>query len=100
MSLKLFCEQMLHVCGPDRPSEAKTASHFTFNQNIGLQAIAQEGKAVSKVVHAPPPSVRTRGSFSVLRLQRAQLDNCVARRNLERMQLRNWPININKKKVR
>ncbi|MED6247571.1 hypothetical protein ATANTOWER_007959 [Ataeniobius toweri] len=51
-SLKLFCEHMLYVCGPEGPNEAKTTSGFAFNQNIRLQAVAQEGRAVSRVACA------------------------------------------------
>ncbi|MEQ2191884.1 hypothetical protein XENOCAPTIV_003889 [Xenoophorus captivus] len=49
---------LLETC---RGCEAKTTSCFKFDQNIGLQAIAQEGRAVSRVAHALL-SVLTRGS--------------------------------------
>ncbi|MEQ2231307.1 hypothetical protein ILYODFUR_038187 [Ilyodon furcidens] len=33
LSWKLFCKQMLYVCGLDGPNEGETTSYLAFNQN-------------------------------------------------------------------
>ncbi|KAK5622819.1 hypothetical protein CRENBAI_024278 [Crenichthys baileyi] len=65
--------------GSDGPNEAMTTFCFAFNKSIGLQANAQEGRAVYKVSH-PPPSVH-KGQLVMADNtigNGAQLVNCVA----------------------